>query len=143
MEDLILHLFQLIVWLITTAIETAERIWKRCMAPAVTRMQRHAAQAWAASRAQAWPIADGNVEFVDVRESFIQWSVSVAYSYRASGERYSGYWLVPFGRYADAKQQEQRCPVGAHLIVRYHPDRNERSVVVERDQRSLAIPARA
>jgi hypothetical protein len=78
--------------------------------------------------AESWPAVSGSVEFTAVQPNpdgalaslFRPHVLHIAYSYRAEGERYSGFHQQAFRREADADGLASRLK-GSTVMVRYNP----------------------
>ncbi len=84
-------------------------------------------------RARSWPIADGRIETVNVKEFGQQALGELGYSYLVEGDRYSGYFSSQFG---DEQQAwDYVTPLqGQPVIVRYMRGNPDLSALRSADQ---------
>jgi hypothetical protein len=80
---------------------------------------------------QSWPTVAGRVEFTAVQQdgqgrTFGPYTLHVAYSYQAAGERYSGFHEQNFRRETDAHAAAAKLR-GSTIAVRYDPQSPETS----------------
>jgi hypothetical protein len=94
-------------------------------------------EAWRRRRTESWPTTQATVHAGRTWKSGHLWSGEVAYSYRVSGEFYSGFSRLNFARESDAEQWVGCFPPRMPLFVRYAPEHPDKSVLRRDDNPML------
>ena len=84
-------------------------------------------------RAQSWPVTDGRIETVGVKEFGQQALGELGYSYSVAGDRYSGYFSWQFGDEQQAWDYVNGLQ-GRLVIVRYKRESPDVSALRNADQ---------
>ena len=85
-----------------------------------------------------WHLVNGTTEIVRVERRRDDWIVVLDYSYPAAGEFWSGRTYRIFFAERDADQYAQQHPLGSTVVVRHHPSKLSKSVVLKEDQLSAS-----
>jgi Protein of unknown function (DUF3592) len=85
-----------------------------------------------------WPTATGVIFTCHIGNTERVWVAEVTYSYSAAGEYWSGQIHRHFALEKDAEKYAESHPNGSSVMVRYDPNKPEKSVVLADDQRMVS-----
>lgn len=92
---------------------------------------------WAKKRrAESWPLIPARVERAVVEGTDTGYYADLAYSYEVNGEFYSGFYQKSF-RVRRFAEEFVSITHGQQLLVRYHPEKPEDSVIRDQDNAAL------
>ena len=89
-----------------------------------------------------WLKVTGHIELIRVQETRNHaWLVTLAYSYNAGGEYWTGETFREFFAAKQADRYAEEHPTGSVVVVRHHPRKFSKSTVLKEDQLAVAMVA--